>query len=56
MEKKTEDLLKEYQEQINVENNEVYENAHCCGLSDRQCTNICCLAMCASCCDGACSN
>lgn len=56
MDKKVKELLNEYQKQVKVENEETYENAHCCGLSDRQCANICCLSMCTGCCDGMCNS
>ena len=54
MDKKVQELLKEYEKQVKQENVETCENAHCCGLSDRQCANICCLSMCTTCCDSIC--
>ena len=54
MEKKTRELLNEYNKQVNVNKEDRYENAHCCGLSDRQCANICCVSACTSCCNAIC--
>ena len=47
-------LIQEYNEQVVVNNEEIYENAKCVG--DNACDNLCCLLTCLNCCNSANNN
>lgn len=56
MNKKFNELMKEYNSQTISENEGQFEEAHCCcGLDSGDCCDICALASCSVCCDTICT-